>query len=131
MSYLLEQARKMAFNITSRFDHWKTPCVMKFQNTDYELFGLYVRHNTRFNEIGNRVSGVKASITFHSRELNRVGVQFINSGGVVNLRGAVITVADEFAERKYEVVSTIPDETLGLIVCELNLLNNNVLIVEP
>jgi len=104
---------------------------MKFQNTDYELFGLYVRHNTRFDEIGNRVSAVKASMTFHSRELNRVGIQFINSGGVVNLRGAVITVADEFAERKYEIVSTIPDETLGLIVCELNLINNNVLTVGP
>ena len=81
-----------------------------------------------------RVSAINATMTFHARELKRNNVPFVNDGGVIQLTngaGAMITVTDEIATRVYSVAHVTPDETLGIIVCELQLKNNNKITVMP
>lgn len=128
MGKLLDRSIDRADKVLSKLDHWRTECEFSFLGVNYTLFGKYVRHNTKFNEIGERVSAIKATMTFHSREFKRNNVPFINSSGVVQLTngsGAMITVSDELSTRVYNVSHVIPDETLGIIVCELQLRNNN------
>jgi len=134
MSRLLEKSIEMADNVLSKYDHWKTECTLNFMDVDYVLFGSYIRHNTKFNEVGMRVSAINATMTFHARELKRNNVPFVNDGGVIQLTngaGAMITVTDEIATRVYSVAHVTPDETLGIIVCELQLKNNNKITVMP
>lgn len=131
---LLKKSIDITDNILSKFDHWTTSCVFNFLGVNYDLNGKYIRHNTKLNEVGMSVNGVNATMTFHSREFVRNNVPFVNAGGVIQLTngaGAMITVEDEIATRVYNVCRVITDETLGIIVCELQLSNNNQITVMP
>lgn len=123
MSYLLNQARRMADAITSKLNHWEDSVTMVFKGNTYEIKGLYVRHNKAYDEVGVPVNQTVATLTISVDELTRKGVPFKNAGGVIQLgqkgQNAKITVSDTLKTREYQIASTRPDATLGLIVCEL------------
>lgn len=129
MSYLLNHARRMADAITSKLNHWDDDVTLVFKSKTYNVKGLYIKHTNDYNELGVPTGQQNATLTLSVAELERNNVPYINAGGVIQLdqksSQAKVTVSDTIQVREYEIVSTKPDSTLGLIVCKLQTLSRS------
>lgn len=124
---LLQNLQKLSNKIISGMGHWDVPCIITFKGATYENVRCkYNRHHTSFNELGAPIGAINATIELHVIHLTEQGVPFKNNHGKIDLVGALIEVEDTVAVRRYEVRSVIPDETMGIIVCNVELKNNNV-----
>ena len=124
---LLKNLQELSNKIISGFNHWDVPCSITFKNNTYSNVRCkYNRHHTSFNELGTPIGAINATIEFHVIHLSEKNIPFKNNHGKIDLVGAIVEVEDTVAVRRYEVRSVIPDETMGVIVCNVELKNNNV-----
>lgn len=126
MSKLLENAISLSRRIISSMGHWDQPAKLTVNSATYDIRCKYTNHNNRLNEFGAPVISSKAIIEVHAHELSDAGVPFMKSNGLVDMRGFYVEIQDAIAVRRYQISSTQPDETLGIIICNLELSNNNV-----
>lgn len=120
---LLNDLRKLSHQITSGND-WGQDCLLHHNGMDYEIRCKYTRHHQSFNDLGSPISALNAIMEVHVYELEKHHVPFVNSHGKIELRNATVVISDTVSFRKYAIRSTIPDESLGIIVCNLELIDN-------
>ena len=123
---LLEKLQNYSNNIISNWSHWSVPCELILDGKTYNVGCKYIRHHTKYESTGEIRNAVHAGIEFHSIELTNKGVPFENASGKIVLAGAEVIVSDINAKRKYQIQSARADDTLGIIVCPRQLINNNV-----
>lgn len=123
---LLKNLQNISNKIISEWSHWSVPCELILDGKTYNVGCKYIRHHTKYDTGGEIRNAVHAGIEFHSIELKKEGVPFQNTKGKVVLAGAMVVVSDINAKRKYQIQSARADDTLGIIVCPLQLMDNNV-----
>lgn len=89
--------------------------------TILDIIGIHSKHNIRYDpETGNLVNGKSAHCSFSENLLITASYPHRNSDEEIDLKKHKIFVKDSSGvEKKYIINETIPDETLGVILCVL------------
>ena len=84
------------------------------------VIGFHSKLTFEFNTSGEKVNTREAYVSVAEIDLVDVGYPVRNADGKVDLKRHKVTVADSTGEDyTYEISEWIPDETVGLIVCQL------------
>ena len=84
------------------------------------IYGMHAKINQTMDTMGNIINGKKAHISIAEEALTDRGYTVRDGNSEVALIGDRVSVADSTGVvREYEIRETIPDQTVGLIVCFL------------
>ena len=82
--------------------------------------GLHTKHHLGLDTDGNPVNSKNAHISFSEKNLTDEGYVVRDANSEVSLIGHRVSVNDSTGSPKeYIIRETLPDETIGLIVCIL------------
>lgn len=81
---------------------------------------LATKHHNSVNTDGVPINSKNSHASFIESDLTDKGLTARDSRGEVNLRNWLVSFADSSGVTKnYKIIETMPDETLGIIVCIL------------
>ncbi len=119
MGRFLDLARKDAERITTNGGFEvdlnltsKTPPVVEIT-----VKGMATRHSIGYDSDGNLVKTSNVHVSISERVFQEISYPYLNAEGDPDLRGHLINYIDSSGSLKYyKVETTLPDETIGLIV---------------
>jgi hypothetical protein len=119
---MLQMARGLANQVLTSSTTFNTDIV--FVSADGEttatIKGLSVKHNLKFDEFGTPVSSKTARVTVSEAALVAANFPVRNGNNEVYLNGCLVTWTDSAGNSwTYVISSAAPDETLGLILCQI------------
>ncbi len=117
---LIDQAKADIQRITSNSDEFGVELTFTSPGSDVAVVnGLHTKHHLDVNMEGNIISGRNVHISVSEQLLTDESYP-VRINGEVNLNGHIVSVKDSTEVAKtYRVKYWIPDETIGLILCIL------------
>lgn len=123
---LIAQAQKDILRITTNGNEWGTELLLTVgANEPVMVRGLATSHNQTFGEYGAPVSGKNIHVSIAEGALIAAGLNPRNANGEVAMTSWKVQWEDSTGLVKpYKIASTQPDNTIGLIRCFLNEMDN-------
>lgn len=118
---LVDRARIDTQAITSNNGEFASLAVFTSPNDiSIEVFGMQTIHHTALDDMGLRVNSKMASISVASTQFSDQDYPFRDGNGNVSLSKHKVSLTDSNGEiQTFQVQSTYPDETFGVITCIL------------
>lgn len=119
---IIARARRDANKIVSNRNGFAIPITFSTPSLNFEItvYGTAKKHHTAYDEMGNVVNTLQASVTVSEKELIQFGYPVRNDNGEVALKHHKVTWDDAQGTYTYLISEWHPDEHLGLLVLLLN-----------
>lgn len=123
---MLERARADMVNIINNSDFGVDCAFTPPVGDTVSVKALFTSHNNSVSTDGIPMNAKNIHISVSESDLLALEYTVRNSSGEVDLKNHIVQFADSTGTTKNFVIKeTIPDETLGLIVCILGLYYGN------
>lgn len=116
---ILDRIRKDTRRIVSDSSGFAFQITFSFETHTAIIKGTGRKHHIVYDDQGNVVNVRIATITVSEKDLTDAGYPTRNSSNQINLKGHKVSWDDAFGTHTYNIEEWLPDEYLGLIVCQL------------
>jgi hypothetical protein len=122
---LIQKAKQLAQSLVSNLNGWGQSIILLAPNGfNITIGGLHKKIRLGVDTEGNIVNSLTATVTVSDLDLANANYPYRDAYGEVKLEGHKVYVADITGNTiSYMVQSWHPDETLGLIVIYLQVLD--------